>query len=48
MYGRLISSDPKRSSESQSLLFNSEQIIKELPYWYNHLHKLRFLDFDFN
>jgi hypothetical protein len=48
MYGRLISSDKKRLNEAENLLKESEKIIQSLPFWYNNLVKIKYLDFDFN
>ena len=45
-YGRMLMGNPKRQSEAQGYIQQSEQIAKEMPYWYDKLDNIYIPKFD--
>lgn len=46
LYGRLIMKNRMREHEAAKILKKSEQIGKQLPYWYDKIEHLYIPDFD--
>ena len=45
-YGRMLMSNEKRHSEAQDYLKQSEQIAKDMPYWYDKMDNIYLPQFD--
>ena len=45
-YGRMLMGNPKRHSEAQEYIKQSEQIAKEMPFWYDKLDNIYMPKFD--